>query len=113
MEAYETLKRLIAEFDWEHAEPEHAIAYRFDIVLRGLSPSSKPQEISFAAWTFAGVVQDLDELGNYLADRLGWPVSDDRRAQMVAHLALQAKREAAGFRLEISRTSAVLVWGKS
>ena len=28
-------KRLIAEFDWEHAEPEHAIAYRFDIVLRG------------------------------------------------------------------------------
>jgi protocatechuate 3,4-dioxygenase beta subunit len=26
---------LIAEFDWEHTVPEHAIAYRFDIVLRG------------------------------------------------------------------------------
>jgi protocatechuate 3,4-dioxygenase beta subunit len=27
--------RLIGEFDWEHTVPEHAIAYRFDIVLRG------------------------------------------------------------------------------
>ena len=26
---------LIAEFDWDHTMPEHAIAYRFDIVLRG------------------------------------------------------------------------------
>jgi protocatechuate 3,4-dioxygenase beta subunit len=28
-------RRLISDFDWEHAMPEHAIAYRFDIVLRG------------------------------------------------------------------------------
>ena len=28
-------ERLIAQFDWEHTVPEHAIAYRFDIVLRG------------------------------------------------------------------------------
>ena len=28
-------KALIAQFDWDHTEPEHAIAYRFDIVLRG------------------------------------------------------------------------------
>ena len=28
-------ERLIAQFDWEATEPEHAIAYRFDIVLRG------------------------------------------------------------------------------
>ena len=27
--------RLIAAFDWETSVPEHAIAYRFDIVLRG------------------------------------------------------------------------------
>jgi len=27
--------RLIAEFDWEQTVPGHAIAYRFDIVLRG------------------------------------------------------------------------------
>jgi len=28
-------QRLIAELDWEQTMPEHAIAYRFDIVLRG------------------------------------------------------------------------------
>jgi protocatechuate 3,4-dioxygenase beta subunit len=28
-------QRLIAEFDWEHTAPEHALGYRFDIVLRG------------------------------------------------------------------------------
>jgi len=84
-----------------------------DIVLRGLQPSSKPPEISFATWTFTGVVPDLDELGNYLADRLGWPALDDRRAQMVVHLALKAKPRTSGFHLEISRKSAVLVWGKS
>jgi SAM-dependent methyltransferase len=84
-----------------------------DIVLRGLSPSSKPREVSFADWTFTGIVPDLDELASYLADRLGWPAADDRRARIRAHLALKAKRERAGFRLEISRKSAVLVWGKS
>jgi protocatechuate 3,4-dioxygenase beta subunit len=38
-------KRLIAEFDWEHTEPEHAIAYRFDIVLRGrdATPMERPR----------------------------------------------------------------------
>ena len=28
-------QRLVSEFDWENTVPEHAIAYRFDIVLRG------------------------------------------------------------------------------
>ena len=27
--------RLVADFDWEHTVPEHALAYRFDIILRG------------------------------------------------------------------------------
>lgn len=27
--------RLISAFDWEHASPEYALGYRFDIVLRG------------------------------------------------------------------------------
>ena len=36
--------------------------------------------IAFADWTFSGVVQDLPELSAYLADRLGWRASDDRRA---------------------------------
>jgi protocatechuate 3,4-dioxygenase beta subunit len=28
-------QRLVAVFDWENTVPEHALAYRFDIVLRG------------------------------------------------------------------------------
>ena len=28
-------KRLIADFDWDSTTPEHALGYRFDIVLRG------------------------------------------------------------------------------
>jgi protocatechuate 3,4-dioxygenase beta subunit len=28
-------KRLIADFDWDSTAPEHALGYRFDIVLRG------------------------------------------------------------------------------
>jgi protocatechuate 3,4-dioxygenase beta subunit len=28
-------KRLIADFDWDNTAPEHALGYRFDIVLRG------------------------------------------------------------------------------
>jgi protocatechuate 3,4-dioxygenase beta subunit len=27
--------RLVSQFDWENTVPEHALAYRFDIVLRG------------------------------------------------------------------------------
>jgi protocatechuate 3,4-dioxygenase beta subunit len=28
-------QRLVSAFDWEHTEPEYALGYRFDIVLRG------------------------------------------------------------------------------
>jgi hypothetical protein len=84
-----------------------------DIVLRGLPPAARPHEISFVDWTFSGVVPDLVELADYLADRLAWPASDDRRGQMASHLAAQATRETAGFRLDISRKSAVLAWGSS
>ncbi|MFT4174687.1 MAG: protocatechuate 3,4-dioxygenase subunit beta [Rhodocyclaceae bacterium] len=28
-------QRLISSFDWEHTQPEHALGYRFDIILRG------------------------------------------------------------------------------
>jgi protocatechuate 3,4-dioxygenase beta subunit len=36
---------LVAQFDWEHTMPEHAIAYRFDIVLRGrdATPVEQPR----------------------------------------------------------------------
>jgi methyltransferase family protein len=83
-----------------------------DLVMAGLAPSSRPPHVAFADWTFTGVVADLDELAAYLADRLAWSESDDRRRQLSAHLARQATRHQAGFRLDIPRRSAVLVWGQ-
>jgi hypothetical protein len=83
-----------------------------DIVMKGLAPSSCPSCVGFAEWTFTGVVPDLEELSAYLADRLGWPSSDARRGQLMTHLARAAKRQASGFRLDIPRKSAVLVWGQ-
>ena len=84
-----------------------------DIVLRGLSPSAKPNSVEIAEWTFSGIVRDLEILASYLADRLGWSPSDSRRAEMLAHLARQARPDPGGYRLEIPRKSAVLVWGES
>ena len=83
-----------------------------DITMRGLLPSSYPPHVAFTDWTFTGVVPDLLELSAFLAGRLGWSLSDDRREQMTAHLARQAKRTGSGFRLDIPRRSAVLVWGQ-
>jgi hypothetical protein len=83
-----------------------------DITMRGLSPASRPRHVAFVDWTFTGVVPDLLELSSYLADRLGWAASDERRKQMTAHLARQARRQGSGYRLDIPRRSAVLVWGQ-
>ncbi len=83
-----------------------------DIAMRGLGPASRPDSIAFADWTFTGIVSDLDELSAYLADRLGWGPSDERREQLTAHLARQAGRRGSGYRLDIPRRSAVLVWGE-
>ncbi len=84
-----------------------------DVVLRSLSMATRPQRIVFTDWTFSGAVADLPSLSAYLADRLGWPAVDARRAELAAHLAAQATPDAAGVRLNIPRKSAVLVWGKS
>jgi hypothetical protein len=84
-----------------------------DIVLRGLASASRPHSIAFIDWTFSGVVNDLDALSAYLADRLKWPEADGHRVELSAHLAAQAQPDAAGVRLNIPRKSAVLVWEKS
>jgi len=81
-----------------------------DLVLKGLGETSRPNEIAFADWTFSGVVKNLPRLAAYLADRLGWPPTDERRSLLLAHLEAQAKPDAAGLRLDIPRKSAVLVW---
>jgi len=92
--------------DWHREDETPGI----DITMRGLLPSSYPPHVAFTDWTFTGVVPDLLELSAFLAGRLGWSPSDDRRAQMTAHLARQAKRTGSGYRLDIPRRSAVLVW---
>jgi hypothetical protein len=56
------------------------------------------------------VVGNLPQLSGYLADRLGWPATDGRRAELLAHLSEQSSPDAAGVRLNIPRKSAVLVW---
>jgi len=81
-----------------------------EVVLRGLAPGSRPHEVAFATWTFSGVVADLEGLAAYLADRLGWPRSDLRRQRLLDHLRVQARPDPQGHRLDIPRTSAVLVW---
>jgi hypothetical protein len=83
-----------------------------DIVMRGLGASSRPAHVAFVDWTFTGIVPDVDALSAYLADRLGWAAADRRRGDMAAHLRRQAKRRDSGFRLDIPRRSAVLVWGE-
>lgn len=94
--------------EWHGEDETPAI----DIVMRGLGTSSRPTFTAFADWTFTGIVPDLEELSAYLADRLGWGPSDERRESLTAHLARQAKRQGAGFRLDIPRRSAVLMWGQ-
>jgi SAM-dependent methyltransferase len=81
-----------------------------DIALRGLAPTSRPDDIAFVNWTFSGVVQDLSRLATYLSDRLDWPPADQRRTCLLAHLEAQARPDASGLRLDIPRKSAVLAW---
>lgn len=82
-----------------------------DIVMRGLSPASRPREAAFVDWTFTGIVSDLDQLAHWMAGRLGWSAADERRARLHAHLVGKATRIDQGFRLDILRRTAVLVWG--
>ncbi|MBS0219950.1 MAG: hypothetical protein JSR91_04330 [Proteobacteria bacterium] len=84
-----------------------------DLVLDRLPASMRPDAFAFASWTFTGIVRDLTRLSAWLADRLGWAMSDARRAMLVRHLEAQAKAHSEGHRLDIPRKSAVLVWGRS
>ena len=83
-----------------------------DLVRRALPRASWPRDVVFAEWTFTGVVGDLERLAAYLADRLAWPSTDARRSRLSRHLADLARPDAAGWRLEIPRKSAVCIWGK-
>jgi len=95
---------------WEwHLEDETP---GIEIALGSLPADQRPHHTAFVDWTFTGIVPDIAELAAYLADRLGWVADDERRALMAAHLERQASRQGAGFRLDIARRSAVLIWGQ-
>lgn len=82
-----------------------------DIVMRGLAAPSRPQQLHLVDWTFSGIVPDLEILAAWQAARLGWAEDGPRRARLVDHLRSQATPVAGGFRLDIPRKTAVLVWG--
>ena len=83
-----------------------------DIILRDLGRELWPHDIAFVDWTFSGVVKNLEDLAGYLADRLDWPPTDERRPHLAIHLATQAIPDTDGSRLNIARKSAVLAWGR-
>ncbi len=84
-----------------------------DLVLRALPKADHPHKTALVDWTFSGVIADLKSLAAYLADRLGWPANDARRAELMTHLGMQAVPEGNGSRLNIPRKSAVLIWGST
>ncbi len=81
-----------------------------NLVLKALGDHNAPHAIARTTWTFTAIVNDIERLAVYLADRLGWPVSDLRRSDMVAHLRQQARSTDHGYRLDVPRASAILVW---
>ncbi len=82
-----------------------------DLVLRALPRADHPHKVAWADWTFSGVIADLESLAAYLSGRLGWPANDSRRFDLSAHLGRQAVATDGGYRLDIPRKSAVLIWG--
>ncbi len=81
-----------------------------DIVLQKLSKELQPHAVASSDWTFSAYVPNLNRLASYLADRLVWTATDQRRRLLAEHLARQAKTAATGIRLDIPRRSAVLIW---
>ena len=81
-----------------------------EICLRQLPKERHPPVMALTHWTFSAVVPDIAVIAHFLADRLRWPPNDPRRSDMRAHLKAQAKPDPHGFRLEIPRTSAILIW---
>jgi len=82
-----------------------------ELVLAALPRRHHPAALEVVEWTFTGIVADLEALAHWMADRLGWS-ADPRRGRLIEHLAAQARRERAGWRLQIPRKSAICVWGK-
>jgi protocatechuate 3,4-dioxygenase, beta subunit len=66
----ESRQRLVARFDWETTVPEHALGYRFDIVVSGREATPVDVESSLRATTSQTV-------GPFFAVGLGWMTRSD------------------------------------
>ncbi|GGC74679.1 class I SAM-dependent methyltransferase [Chelatococcus reniformis] len=82
-----------------------------DIVLAALGEAHRPDGSRLIDWTFSLVVADIGPLAAYLADRLGWRDTDERRPALAARLEGLAETDAGGRRLNVPRRSALLTWG--
>lgn len=80
-----------------------------DLVLPQLG-DDRPDHMETVDWTFSLVTPDLPQLASWMADRLGWPTGDQRRTDILLHLAAQAVASPEGMRLSCSRSSAILIW---
>jgi hypothetical protein len=81
-----------------------------EITMAQLAGSPSPRRLD-VDWTFSAVTADLGRTANFLCGRLGWSSLDTRRNALLDHLAAQAKSVRGGYRLDIPRKSAVLIWG--
>lgn len=81
-----------------------------EIVLAGLAAYERPRLAGQVDWTFSLVVPDVPRIAAYLADRLAWSAADPRRLALEERLRSAAVPVAGGFRLDVPRRSAILVW---
>ena len=81
-----------------------------DITMAGLKGCLQPQT-EYVSWTFSSVTNDLDATAQFLCGRLKWPSDDKRCRDLRDHLSTKAKPVSGGYRLDIPRRSAILVWG--
>ncbi len=82
-----------------------------EITLRRLPQNRHPQHSVWVEWTFSAVIPEIAPIAAFLADRLAWSKHDPRRQELRTHLERQAQSDPAGYRLEIPRKSAIIMWG--
>lgn len=80
-----------------------------EVVLGALPNGPHPHFISGTAWTMELVVSDVGRMADEAARRLGWR-EPERREAVRAHFAGMARPDPLGWRLDVARRTAVIVW---
>jgi len=81
-----------------------------DRVMDQLGPSDRPEAMETVHWTFSQVVDDLERLAIHLGERLGWAANDPRGPELLERLADQARPDPNGWRLDVPRSTTILLW---